>query len=170
MSDTLNVRLISAPPRAHARIWTEAIAATSRRLNMSHLDLEERCTIARSAVVHLAHNDSSYWKLYDGIEDLIKHTEVLLQTPGVEKISRDPRWADKLRVATDDLARVSAEDKVKWQVSREEIRLLIEVVDVCRATYLSRGYDPSSILSGKAYALAQLIQANFAAYEATLNH
>lgn len=163
-----NLRLFTPTRKAMIRLEREVIIAVAREKGIDFLDLETRFQNVRSALVHLCHHTSFRSSLDDQIKELIRQTEIFLGHPGVrQKYSKQS--IALLAQATQRLQHAYAMAMQSERINKEDVELFVELIDRLREVCLKNEYSPVSLADPYVYAQAQLIAANFPAYDRTLN-
>lgn len=171
----MQVRLMRAVPKVANRLYRKALEGAARERSMGLMDADDTYNNTRSALAHLLVHDHFRTKneseINDKLTELIALTRQMLSRPDVHLISKDPGWAARLAAMTDNLERMGKKeiDPRRFAVQRDDVALFLTVINILRKCYLDEEYDPAEVISPSMYALAQMIEANYKAYEATLN-
>lgn len=166
--DTSTIRLFTPTRKAEIRIEREVLVAAARAKGVDYLDLESRFQNMRSALVHLCHHTSFRTSLDDQIKELIERTQSFLGHVSVQKMySR--AWVANLARATERLRVAYQKAMESERIVLDDVELYVEIIDLLREAYLKNEYSPVTLTDPYIYAQAQLIAANFPAYDRTLN-
>lgn len=160
--------LVTPPPKAASRLQREVLTALAPTMGIDFFCVENRFQTIRSALVHLCHHTSFRSSTDELVKSLVEQTQVFLGREGVQN-SYSRRWLTNLTRATESL-RVEYQKMLDEQIIVwEDVLLYVRVIDLLQARYREEGYSVEGIADPFVYAQAQLIVANFPAYERTLN-
>ena len=161
-----NVHLIKPTAKMSNRLLRQAVEQVAKSTDADYLSVEERYTSTRSAVAHLmAHERYQITWLKDKTLELVQLTRELLAAPGVEKLSSKKSWVDRLKETTNKLELTAVRDLSGGMISKADIVLFLSVIESNQLLHKNEGLDPSDIVPVNHFVLAQMLAANFKAYE-----
>lgn len=168
-AQTFDSRLMTPSAKISARLLRSAIKQVAEKTNSDYLELEHRYSNTQSALAHLLAHDRYRSHIEDKVADLVRTTEHLLSLPGVAKLAKRKDWVERLAEAAKGLGDARLESLKATEVTVDDVRVFLEVVEANRQVHFNESYDPSHVISASVYALAEIMASNFEAYRLTLN-
>lgn len=162
-------RLMNPSAKMRSRLLRAAITKMAWDEDMQFLDLEDIYTNTRSALVHLMEHSRYRTHIEDKMEKVVRLTGELLACPGVEKLSKNPQWTRELAEAAAALDGARKSVLVHFSVTPRTLGLFLKVIEANREAHLAEHCDPAEVITPELFVIAQLVAANFEAYDKSLN-
>ena len=168
MEHGASVTLITPAARVAQRLLREAVRRVAHEQGVSFDTVEDSYTNTRSSLVHLLAHDRSRTAIEDRVEEVLRLGQRFVEgaremaSIPEERLARIEAAAAKVEQCRQELLRY-------FSVNREAVAQFLQVISHYEEGCLAAGYDPSGIITPNLRKIAQMITANFDAYERTLN-
>jgi hypothetical protein len=162
-------RLMKPNPKVDARILRAAVTEVARKEESNFVDVEDAHNIVRSALNSLLTYDDRPVVLCSqgGGSAILEAAKALVaKTEGIPSEEVQDLAQSIMRQIDDITKRHSkaARERIP-PITCDQVTLYLKVALASKEAYLKEGYDPEAITASDVYALAQLVDANFGAYE-----
>lgn len=173
-----NVGLAKASDRAVNRLYSTAIANVARENGKDRLAVEDAVSEARGAITDMYRNEFYFGWIQRKIAELSDlHGKLIragqeakppITDPLTRKI-RSPEFINKTTGLLHEMIDGAWEHLGKRNVSREGVKLFIDVIEETERLYLREKFDPTSIIDAGVITLARAVYADFDGYSETIN-